>query len=369
MQERIKKFVPNFKLLILFLIAYILGIFTLYFRLPPVQILSTIKENIESWQSQGEYLDSNELLRFAFTDPVSGKTLRDPAMSIEDILEANEEIFIETKTFYEFADKIKVLNYEQFIFDRQSVIKINFSHKDYSDSRSAYMYGDLEKLNRNINAALIIPGSGNNQSFEIYRGDETNYHCCLVQNIQNIDLFIQIKPNEGIRAISDGQGKLTTDFYVNWHLNQGGSYSASYILEAAALTTFLKSSYQKTALLGLSQGGGAALVSSYLSKPDLLIISSGHSVLTDSIKWSGHNQIIIPGIKEIINEQYVKDLDIPILLTYGKQEIGLFKIEAEEEITCSHYSAYSHIECIIHDGGHIFPEQEIFDFLTYNFNL
>ncbi len=374
MQERIKKFVPNFKLLILLLIAYILGIFTLYFRLPPVQILSAVKNHIQSWESQTEYLYSsdtysNELTRFVFTEPAIERTLLGPVDSFSDILKSNKDFFVTSEKFYKFADKIEILNYEQFTFDRQSVIKINFSHKDYPDLRSAYMYGDVEKLNRNINAALIIPGTGNNQSFAIYRGDITNYHCCLAQNIQNIDVFIQIKPNEGIRAISNGEAKINADSYVNWHLNEGGSYSASYILEAAALTYFLKSNYQKTALLGLSQGGIAALISSYLSKPDLLIMSSGYSILSDLVEWAGHQQIIIPGIKKIVNQQYVKELDIPILLTYGRQEVGLYKIEAEEEITCSHFLLYSHIECIIHDGGHIFPEQEISDFLSNNFNL
>lgn len=250
--------------------------------------------------------------------------------------------------------------------DALPIIKVDFKHKDIVEVRTAYMYGEIGNHTKNT-AALIIPGSGHNQSLGIHTGVQDNYHCCLAQKIPGLTVFVQVKPNEDFRAWGNSLGKVNTDFYVNWHLNRGGSYSASYIIEAAALHKFLKSYFEKTALLGLSQGGHAALITTYLEPPDILVISSGHSVITDSVLWSGHNQIIIPGIDNVVNTKYIiDDLEIPILLTYGKEEIGLYKIEANTKKTCESYSSKQNVECLIHNGGHVFPEVEILEFLNRN---
>lgn len=179
-----------------------------------------------------------------------------------------------------------------------------------------------------------------------------------------------IKPNEGLRAVHDGERRLSDEFIINWHLNRGGSYSASYLLEAIALHLYLQEHAERVVLAGLSQGGQAALITALLGpEPDALVISSGYSVLSYSstsptAEWAGHNQIIVPGIAPLLApERLAEELTFPTLFTYGREERGVYRVEAEERLTCRALEDVEDIACVVHDDGHSFPVPEIVAFL------
>lgn len=249
-----------------------------------------------------------------------------------------------------------------------SILRVTF--KIAGDLREAYAYGNLVPRDSSIDgAALMIPGSGHNQAWSIANSDSENYHCCMWDGLEGFAKFVLIKPNEDARAIHDGSGKLSPNFFVVDFLHRGGSYSASYIAEAAALTGFLKSEYGETAVLGLSQGGLAALVSSLLETPDALVVSSGYSSLwaEQVTNASPRNQILIPGLQDKLVFRYLAaNVNTPTLFTWGREETGTPGIEARDGRTCRRIQYVDHFSCVIHPGGHTYPETEVRDFLETN---
>ena len=126
--------------------------------------------------------------------------------------------------------------------------------------------------------------------------------------------------------------------------------------------------YDKVVLIGISQGGKAALLNTLQSRPDGAIICSGFSVLTKSIQKAGLAQIVIPNVdkdygvdktREIINESPTR-----YLFTYGRQERGIYKIESEEGCSCKFFKDLSNVTCTAHSFGHTFPPRMVDKFLS-----
>lgn len=316
----------------------------------------------------GHATPDSELLRFAFTRDLSLPVLREPATSLGDILAFNESIHTPVERFFDSPDHIDILGARQLdIEDHAPVLVVEFLFD--GRERRAYAYGTHQE-GYDV-AVLMIPGSGENKARRIVSGDPDAYHCCLYDALEGFDRFVLIKPNEGLRAVHDGVGRLQEEFFVNWHLNRGSSYSAAYVVEAVALTRFLSERSERLAIVGLSQGGGAALLTSLLEPPDALVVASGYSVLTEEqVRWSNHNQIIIPGMAALTApEQVTARIDFPSLFTFGRQEIGIYGIDADIGQTCIVLDSSEFIECSSHDGGHVFPEAEVRAFLDRAFDI
>ncbi len=312
----------------------------------------------------GYEVPDGELLRFAFTNELSLPVLREPATSLEDILEFNKSIHTPIELFFEAPDHIELLGARQLDMDDHApILVVDFLFGGHE--RRAYAYGALET--RYEASVLMIPGSGENKARRIVSSDHEAYHCCLYDAFVGFDRFVQIKPNEGIRAVHDGEGRLheDLDLFINWHLNRGSSYSSAYIVEAVALAQFLSERSEGLALVGLSQGGIAALLSALLEPPDVLIVASGYSTIaSELVEWAGHVQVITPGVEQLLSPSAVVDgIGFPALFTYGLQERGLYRIEAETGRTCTALARNDLIECSIHDGGHEFSVEEVVAFL------
>ena len=313
---------------------------------------------------QGHAEPDGELLRFAFTRELSLPVLREPATSLDDILAFNERIHTPVEIFFDAPDHLEILGARQLdIADHAPVLAVDFLFDGLE--RRAYAYGPLaESYGASV---LMIPGSGENKSRRIVSGAPDAYHCCLYDALDGFDRFVQIKPNEGLRAVHDGEGRLHEDFFINWHLNRGSSYSAAYIVEAVALAQFLSERSDGLAIVGLSQGGGAALLTSLLESPDAMVVASGYSVLVqEQVRWSGHNQIIIPRASSMTSpDELVASLDFPSLFTYGMMEAGLYRIDADTGRSCTFFATSESIDCLVHDRGHVFPEAEVVAFLDH----
>jgi hypothetical protein len=288
--------------------------------------------------------------------------LREPATSLEDILEFNRSIHTPIELFFEAPEHIELLGARQLdIDDHAPILVVDFLFGGHE--RRAYAYGALET--RYEASVLMIPGSGENKARRIVSSDPGAYHCCLYDALVGFDRFVQIKPNEGIRAVHDGEGRLHEEFFVNWHLNRGSSYSAAYIVEAVALTLFLGERATHLSLVGLSQGGGAALISALLYAPDSLVVASGYSAVSaERASWSAHNQLIIPDLLRLTAPESVAEhVDFPALFTFGTEEVGTYRIDAQPGHTCTTFALNANIKCDTHQGGHEFPERQVLKFL------
>jgi hypothetical protein len=142
-------------------------------------------------------------------------------------------------------------------------------------------------------------------------------------------------------------------------------------VHSLALTKYLKQTYEKVVVLGLSQGGSAALLNSLQSEPDGAVISSGFSVMSKTLSKGSLRQIIIPnldtyyGVDEIY--QTIKASATRYLFTYGQQEEGIYGIEVDHQYTCNYFKALSNVSCMTHSLDHTFPIEEVDNFLVSAF--
>lgn len=340
------------------------------FQLPPYSALKAAWDVIPGLGNSGELESKSpvykspdgELLRYAFTREVFHPTLTAPVTSLEEIFEFYQSIHTPTELFYDGAQHVEIIEGRQLEIDDVSpVIVVDFLFD--GQERKAYAYGSLENLDGAT--VLIIPGSGDNKARSIATGERDDYHCCLWNTLAEYARFVQIKPNEDLRAIHNGVGRLNEDFFINWQINTGSSYSAAYTIEAVALSRFLAQQSQSFALVGLSQGAKAALLVSLLEAPDALVVAAGYSVVHHRLTlWSGHRQFLIPGMYAFTApNRLVEEINFPALFSYGRLENGSYRIDADTGLTCEALKPNSRITCLVHDGGHNFPEPEVLAFL------
>lgn len=335
--------------------------------------LGTIKANVVSFLPGGsEYQGEAELLQYAFTDPIIDREkLYPPITSLNGIYRANQSIFMNVSAFDDAYETLVLLGTDSLKLDgeKTKVLRVRFG---LSEESSAYAYGEQTTVcGQGNSATLIIPGSGLNQSSGIIEQDPKNYHDGVMDALKNRgDLFVFIKPNEDILAFHDGTRKLNDAFVVNYHLNRGSSYSAIYLVQSLAMIKYLKSCYSRTIVAGLSQGGAAALLNALQSEPYAAIVSSGYSVINEKAEWSGFDQIIIPSTAyarlhdPAVLVEKLKRTPTKYLFTWGKEEKGTYRIEAEEQPSCKALETLPNVQCAIHDAGHLFPVAEIQSFLN-----
>jgi hypothetical protein len=218
-------------------------------------------------------------------------------------------------------------------------------------------------------AILVIPGSGENQAYEMFRGNPENYQ----KNIVDIgagycDVFIQIKRNDSLYALHNGQRRLRDSYVYNYLINRGGSYSALYLTDALAMAKHLKNAYRRLVVAGLSQGGLAALLVASQANPQGLIAASGYTVLLDFLEPGNADQIVLPGLwQELYSQESIarwfSSTETKVLLTYGQEERNLYGIDAAENRTCQRFTQFSNVSCAIHGGGHEYVEPLVRRFL------
>jgi hypothetical protein len=335
--------------------------------------------------NQDTILDE-EFLNHGFTRQASQKQLSQgeeeeierggliyPALrTIDDLYLRNNEIFVNKKIFSKAYNNIELGVTKTYYADSNLPIigvQYNLNNKKYE----AFAYGRVlrECGNTDVVSALIIPGSGDNQSSGIFLNEENNYHYGIINALDDVsNILVQIKPNEDARNFHDGRGRyLNKDFIYNWHLTMGGSYSASYLVEAMALTKYIKSCSHKSIVAGLSQGGTATLHVALQSNPDFAIVSSGYSILSEKINWAGFDQLMgIPGSELLATQNgfidAIRNSPTQYFFTWGKKENMSYRSEAINRNTTIIMKNVANFHSVHHEQGHIFPSIEIKKFLN-----
>lgn len=283
-----------------------------------------------------------------------------------DIIKFNKSIFVNINEINFEEINTKIIDNEEILLDENlPVIKINF--KFLNQFYNSFSYGKKSDLKK---ALLIIPGSGSNQSSKIYLNDKENYHHGLKSEFEKyFDIYVFIKPNEDFLSVHNGSNKINYDYIYNWHLNNGGSYSFSYILQSIALTDYLKKNYEDVVVAGLSQGGEAAFINSLYTEPKYSIISSGVSSSILDLEVASRDQIVIPN-KFIYNQKFLQsnfsDLKTLFLFSWGENEHSIeYRSEAKSKKTCNFYKDIVNLKCFYGDK-HEFPIEFITSIIEKN---
>lgn len=309
-----------------------------------------------------------EIFKHAFSDPIIENEILYPELTTLDcIYEANSTLLMPVEHFFTAYEDLEIEAAETLELDNGATHLLHIAYTlggaTYHGHAYAPAHSDTDRP-----ASLTIPGSGLNCSEPIYRKDPASYHDGIIDALgEGITNYVFIKPNEDCLAFHNGEGKVSGDFFINWLLNNATSYSAAYIVSAMAITKWLQQRHDSVVVTGLSQGGGAALLTSLQSNPTAAVIASGFSVIMERIHWSGHNQIIIPGIgqdysNEIVRKQITAS-PTQFLFTYGRQETLIYGLEAHEHYSCDFLAPCPNVRCESHDGGHVFHVAITSDFL------
>jgi hypothetical protein len=358
-------------------VLFVYGLGVGHYKWPPFELIAAVKTALTQWVPApvAEYRGEQELLQYAFTDPVTETDLYHPPItSLEGIRQANERIFMRREGFETAYRDLELIDAQQMVrpAGAQPVVKVGFRYQ--GRDHEAFAYGRLPAASDNPGtAALIIPGSGLNQSLGIATGDPANYHHGILDSLYGGGVnrsYTFIKPNEDYLAWHDGRGKkLSGSFIWNWHLNREGSYSVSYLVETLAFIKWMKDRFDTTIVAGLSQGGAATLLNSIQSHPTLAIVASGYSTINETVQWSGPGTQLhaVPGYGHLSAARTIRDAlqesRSSWLFTWGKAETGTYRIEAEEQITGNALRNLANVEMVIHEAGHVFPVTEIQAFI------
>lgn len=352
------------------IVSFAYGVAVGHYKFFPFNTLVELKQKIDEPISQQLTL-TEQLMQYAFTrEAPDNGLIYPPISSAEDMQEHNRSIFTPRANYYHAYANISIGIAEKLHLNGVPVLRLPFTLEGIT--YAAYAYGEVyEACDGSIaSAALIIPGSGNNQSLGIYENDPSNYHYGIIEALSSVDkVYVQIKPDRDARAWHNGNSmRMNGDFVYNWQLTMGGSYSVSYLVEALALMKYLNTCSDHTIVAGLSQGGTAALHVALQASPSQAIISSGYSVFAEKIQWAGFNQLMgVPGSEIIaVAEGFVaslKNSTTLYLFTWGKTENLYYREEALNLHTASLLQDVPNAIGISHDGGHIFPVSEIKEFL------
>ncbi|MFM2385854.1 MAG: hypothetical protein RL660_611 [Bacteroidota bacterium] len=148
-------------------------------------------------------------------------------------------------------------------------------------------------------AIYLIPGSGINQTSQMINL-ASNYHnigCYMLNFLTGYgDVYYQVKPNEDWRAhwrnVAGVNRKVNELGLIQGLQGYGRPYAANYMIEALATIKYLQSKYDKVIVIGLSQGGTAALLSGLQCEPAGVYCASGYSTLFDNaFPASNSNQL------------------------------------------------------------------------------
>lgn len=316
------------------------------------------------------YLESR-LISLSFgTELYDGPLLHPAVTSLDDVTDQISDIFLPVSLYPNAYDELVTLDHSyESLGDLGNTFNVfSVTYELGEGQMAAYAYFREAQNKSSTNAALIIPGSGINQSSAIYINDSENYHYNIAALVgRHWDTYVYVKPNEDLLAIHDGNAKLHQEYIIRPHLNSGGSYSCRYLVDSMAIVKHLKTLYDKTVVIGLSQGGEAALYNSLQSHPDGAIVSSGFSVMWDKFLDGGLGQIIIPGMKDYHSNDAIHEgiqgSETEYLFTWGLQETGIYRAEAVLGCTANFFSELPNVTCVVHGGRHRFPRLEVTDFL------
>ncbi len=244
-----------------------------------------------------------------------------------------------------------------------SILNIKYRVKDRFYDAYAY----LKIKPKSECGALIIPGTGRNQSYMIINNSRINYHYGLLAPFEKCSIFTLIKPNEDYLAIYKNGKKLTEYAYLNHLIGQGSSYGSRYVSDGVAIMQWIKSNFETSLVTGLSQGGIAATLIALEVNPKYAIIASGPVKFLGEIGYGAHNQLLFPGIHmEVLGPSMyaaVKKSSTTYLFTMGRYETGVMAMDVKELSTFNLLRSAPNATCKLHSGGHEYPVNLIKDWI------
>ena len=350
--------------LVTYLAVMVWGMAVVKWQVPPYGVYVLVKQKLGLPRYMGP--DAEVSKRFAFISPLVEPVnqIDPPVQNMEQVNERVRKLEMDVSRFPNAYESLRVINPS---FLKPDVFSLSF---EIGRTYTTYCYFEKSRSENSGTAFLLIPGSGFNQSSALLPGGVRNYHDGIFELARKYgDVYVYIKPNEDIRAIHNGHHKLDYDFITNTLIGHGGSYSAYYLVEAMAITKYLRQKYGRVVVAGVSQGGAAAALVGFQAWPDIVLCISGGYYPSDTyIIHASPFNIMIPGMSKIVDTRSVADLvkghPTRWLYTNGKSDIGGFRVLAEENLLSKHFHGIGQVTVATHAGGHEVPTRIVDDYLS-----
>ncbi|WP_022663483.1 hypothetical protein [Paucidesulfovibrio longus] len=351
--------------------AFAFGLASAAYNTPLFRAIVEIKRSIlpedfgtRSW-AEGASNPQQIVLPLLFDEPLPAvPLLLAPVRSMDDLAARIDEMRLVTSESFLDGPSLRIEDAEALADD---VLRLRFR----CDGRphEAYAYHLPPTGGASRGGVLIIPGSGDDQAWEIRRGN--GYHGDVASYLRQwFDVYVLIKPNHGARAIHDGVKRYSRYVFVPGLLNDGYPYSATHITEAMAFLQLIRAHHPLVGCVGLSQGGEATLIATLLSHPDFAVVASGYSTLLRRMPLDNIGQIIIPDLwNKLLAPERVRAILLQgktrMLFSWGKQEGYPYGSEC---LTHASQNALRldgdpRITFTYHEGEHVFPFSEMTPFL------
>lgn len=299
---------------------------------------------------------SLHIFPYIFTHELTPNQVHPPISNISEFKKRISQFDLGTADLFKVTKTAKVLNTET-ISDSIFNLTFQYNQKVYG-SYSFFIPGEVSE---DSVAFLIIPGSNDNQSTEIYNNSSLGYHKDIASKASKYgDTYIYIKPNQDILALYNNGRKLSETGFIPYLINYNFSYPAYYLSQCAVLASHLKKKYKKVVIIGCSQGGYGSLLVSLITKPKGSVVSSGFSILFQDIFWAGLDQVISSDISNLISNDVIYDSIInsptKYFFSYGNQEIAYYYLEATKGYTKSFFEPLKNVTFYSGNFGHTFPQ-------------
>lgn len=253
-----------------------------------------------------------------------------------------------------------------------SVLKWNNNIFKYFN-KCSFFYKKKNPSSLNKDLFIVIPGSGIDEACKILYDDPYDYHNIngnIVNFLSNYgDVILLHSFNEDyMKLYNNNLRRLNYDYLIATLLNQGASYDLINVLCLKNILSYFRDKYTNITLVGLSKGGEYAILASILfpNYASRVISCSGYSVIFDKIEKKGFSQILIPGLKKVLNkENILLNKKTKYLFCYGKYDEDIYSLEYEQKFT-ERALAGCNTKFCYHQGLHTFDFVCIKKFLESN---
>lgn len=248
---------------------------------------------------------------------------------------------------------------------------IRFDYKLNEKSSQAYsFYFPKDSIPNNTSAYIIFPGNGENSATKLVQGyGYYNDLCYLTPNLRlSGDVFAFMKPNEDARAIFWNNKKIDNIHLVSLLDTLDKQYGLNYLIEMIAIIKTLKQKYCNVYLVGISEGGYASLLASFVTQPEATMVSGGYSVGFDT----SYNSYSILGSRfdslvYFYNKDSVKNLILTnnsiYFFTYGDTDVvNMMQQEHDSFLTQNFFNdTTNHSYFYYNYNYHTFPTCPVID--------
>lgn len=257
------------------------------------------------------------------------------------------------------------------------LIKLDFSLNNKSSS-AYFTYSPTQVAPDSDIGFLIIPGSNQNQTTDVIKGDGYyNYNCYVKDHLQNYgDVFILCKPLEDYRALQWNQNKFnSSDYntpglrYVYDYLDSiNRPYGTNYLIECLALLKYMNQHYKKVVVLGCSMGGYSALLAALHSAVDGAMIASGYSTHFDDVPYiqfevAQHFQNIPSLLNDTVIKEKINHSNSEFLFSFADQDNYWFQIEHDSTLLQNFFGPLTNCSYFYNFQYHSFPPCNAIDSL------